>query len=253
MISTASIVNMTISGIIIIAVITGIIVYLNKKEAIDKKPIIFGFICFILFSQMLERSINTVVISANVIKNQALLLVYAVLMAGIFEEVGRFVIYKKFLTKYRQWKDAVAFGVGHGGTEAVLIGVLSVINYINISLMINSGEFNKLIGKSIPADTASQIKTMLMAPSSTFLAIGFERVCTLAIQIALSILVLYCINNKKIQYLFLAIFLHALIDVPAMLYQLKVITNLWLVEIILLILAVIAFLFIKKSKKLFTP
>ena len=87
--------------------------------------------------------------------------------------------------------------------------------------------------------------------SSGFLAIGFERLCALVIQIALSILVLYSINIEKIKYLFVAIILHAMIDIPAILYQMKVIGNIWIVEGMVLLCAIVAFMYIKKSKKIY--
>lgn len=251
MVSLNSMINMIISAIIVVVATVGSIIYFRKNEKISYKPIIFGALCFILFSQVLEKAIHYVVISNDLIKNPVLFGIYGVLMAGIFEEVGRFIVYKKFLKGYRQWKDGVAFGLGHGGIEAILLGILIVVNYMVISIMINSGNFDQLIGTQIPIKTANELKIMLTGPSSGFLAIGFERLCALVIQIAFSILVLYSINKEKIKYLFLAIILHAIIDIPAILYQMKVISNIWVIEGFILFFAIIAFMYIKKSKHIY--
>lgn len=251
MVSINSMINMIISAIIVVIAVVGLVIYFRKNENISYKPIIFGAICFILFSQVFEKAIHYVVITNNLIKNPVLFGIYGILMAGIFEEVGRYIVYKKFLKGYRKWKDGVAFGLGHGGIEAILLGILIVVNYMVISIMINSGNFDQLIGTQIPIETANELKLMLTGPSSGFLAIGFERLCALVIQIALSILVLYSINIENIKYLFVAIILHAIIDIPAILYQMKVIGNVWIVEGVILLFAVVAFMYIKKSKKIY--
>ena len=40
--------------------------------------------------------------------------------AGLFEEVGRYLAFILIL-KNLDWKNAVAFGIGHGGIEAILL------------------------------------------------------------------------------------------------------------------------------------
>ena len=37
--------------------------------------------------------------------------------AGLFEEVGRYLAFTTILKKRLDWKNAVAFGIGHGGIE----------------------------------------------------------------------------------------------------------------------------------------
>ncbi|WP_407645006.1 YhfC family glutamic-type intramembrane protease [Clostridium polyendosporum] len=58
------------------------------------------------------------------------------------------------------------------------------------------------------------------------------------------------IHRKNI-YLFIAILLHALMDFPAALYQMKV-TNIFITEDIVFVYFIIAIIFLSKTKKIFS-
>lgn len=49
------------------------------------------------------------------------------LLAGIFEETTRLILYKFSLKNVKTWAEGVLVGVGHGGVEAVLLGVLGFV------------------------------------------------------------------------------------------------------------------------------
>ena len=56
----------------------------------------------------------------------------AAFSAGVFEETGRVVGSCCLEERKTSWMDAVAFGLGHGGIEAVWIGVIGVLpNVLN--------------------------------------------------------------------------------------------------------------------------
>jgi len=82
---------------------------------------------------------------------------------------------------------------------------------------------------------------------------GFERLFALGIQISLSMVMYYAVYKSRKLWLYpLAILLHALVDCPVALYQVGVITNMWLLEGIVLVSAVvlagIAFMLHKKME-----
>ena len=62
----------------------------------------------------------------------------------------------------------------------------------------------------------------------------FERLIALAVQILLSIWVYLAVKKKQVNLYVMAIIWHALIDLPAMLYQEKILSNMLLTELILL-------------------
>lgn len=112
-------------------------------------------------------------------------------MAGLFEQTGRFLAFRYTIKGKTAWKDGLAYGIGHGGIESILIGVFAAL---------------------------SQEKVYLVANPAVFALPGIERVMALATQIALSLLVLYGIKTGKIRYLFFAILGHASLDFFAGLY-----------------------------------
>ena len=83
---------------------------------------------------------------------------------------------------------------------------------------------------------------------------GVERIIALSIQISLSVLVFYAVKEKKYIYFFLAILCHAFIDFPAGLYQMGVISNIYIVELLILVevivLAIVTFKKLTKKDKI---
>ena len=49
------------------------------------------------------------------------------LSAGVFEEGARYLAYRYGLRRAREWSQGVLFGAGHGGVEAILLGVLALV------------------------------------------------------------------------------------------------------------------------------
>ena len=41
------------------------------------------------------------------------------LLAGLFEETARYILFKFILPKARTWREGILVGLGHGGAEAV--------------------------------------------------------------------------------------------------------------------------------------
>lgn len=253
MVSAASIVNMVIDAIVCFLLPVIVFVYFKRKEKISFKPVIIGAAVFFIFAMILERLVHMVVLGNNLITGTLWFTVYGALAAGIFEEVGRFIAFKTVLKNDHEWKDGLAFGIGHGGIEAILIGSGMNIQYIIYSKLINSGVFDTVIGSKVPASQLAQlqeIKAMLIqASAGTFLLGSVERICALAIHLALTMVVLYAVKYRKNIYLLAAILLHALMDVPAALYQTKAI-NIYAAEVILAVYFIIAMIFLFRTKRL---
>ncbi|WP_454055548.1 YhfC family glutamic-type intramembrane protease [Clostridium sp. Marseille-Q7071] len=140
--NSASIISAGISGAMCVLLPIIVLIYFKKKEKISLKPVIIGAIVFFIFTQILERLLHMVVIGNNLIKNPIFFSIYGALTAGIFEEVGRFIAFKTVLKNNHEWKDGIAFGIGHGGIEAIIIGVFSSVQFIIYSNLINRGLFD---------------------------------------------------------------------------------------------------------------
>lgn len=229
-----------------------LLIYYRRKEKISFKLVAIGAIIWVVFSQILEKLLHLFVMNTALINYSLLFSIYAALAAGLFEEVGRFTAFKIFLKNKREWKDGMAYGIGHGGIEAILIGLMGGVQNIIFVNMLNSGTLeSSLVGKLSSAQVES-LKVSLTSPSFLFAIGGFERVFAVIIHIALTFVVLYGIRNRKNIFLLYAVLLHALVDFVPALYQTHIVKSLFGTEFILFTMACIAIVWIVRSKKIFS-
>lgn len=256
MVSNLSLVGIIFSLLVSFLLPIGLIIYARKKYSANFNTIVIGASVFVVFALVLESILHFYVLKLNsatkvLMENPWIFAIYGGLAAGIFEECGRLIAFKFLLKKYRKWKDGLAYGIGHGGIEAMLLAGLAAINNIIYSLLINKGNFDSLIGSKLPAETAKQLKDSLINTHwPLFFLSGIERCFAIAIQIGLSILVIYAVKNRKYIYFLLAILIHALIDFPAALAQ-KGILSIWIVEGVAFAACIIGVYWIIRSKKVF--
>lgn len=143
---------------------------------------------------------------------------YAILLAlsaGLFETVGRLVVFKTVLKNRTTYNAALCAGLGHGGIEAIYLVGLTYINNLVLSFMINNGSaFDVVTGQGLPADQANQlIATMTQTSPAIFYMAGFERVFTIGFQIGLSMLLAYGITRNRTRMFFCAVLvIHTTID-----------------------------------------
>jgi len=257
MVSSTMIVSMFISFIIAVGTPIFLLVFFKKRYKISLIVLLIGMVTFFLFANVLEGLLHSYFLVWNkstkqFFENPWLFMLYGGLMAGIFEETGRFIMMKFALKKYREWRDGLAFGLGHGGMEAILLVGINSIMMIVFAFMINNGTFDSLLINEQTIEALSPVKEQLTSSSPFMILLGgIERLSALSIHLGLSILVLYGIHKRKIIYLFLAILIHAVFDFPAALYQAGVITNIYLVELLIAIIAAGSIYWVVKSKKLF--
>lgn len=255
MIKSTVIISMEVAGIVCFLFPIVVFLYFKKREKISFIPVLTGMIVFFVFTQILEKLLHMVVIGKNLIPNPILFSIYGGLAAGVFEETGRFIAFKTVLKDRHEWKDGLAYGIGHGGMEAILIGGVMHIQYMIYCNLINKGLFDTVIISKVPASQISQLnqikQLLLNTTASTSIMSVSERIFAFGIQIALTMVVFYAVRYRKNIYLFIAILLHALLDTPAVLYQMKIITSIFAVECILAIYFIIAIIFLSKTKKIF--
>lgn len=177
---------------------------------------------------------------------------FLALSAGLFEETARFLAYKLLLREKQVWKCAIAYGIGHGGIEAVLIVGITYINNIVLSIMINTSSFHSFMRNKVDEKMLTGIyEALVETPAGLFLAAGVERMLTIAVHIALSVLILEGIVRKYPLHTYaMAVFSHTAINFSCVyLAYLKV--NYWLIELFLAIVAVGALVYVHGSKRRF--
>jgi uncharacterized membrane protein YhfC len=227
---------MGVAALMSIGAPVALFVILYRKYKAPVLPMIIGLFAFIVFALILEGTVHRLVFAkVNLRENPFIYTLYGTLMAGIFEETARFISFsalKKLKKKYKGAVAGLSYGIGHGGIEAALLAGAAMINNIVLSVMINSGPMEKLAA-DLQGDTSLQAGVQITALTTTkpylFLVGGVERLFAMGIQIALSILVFYAVYKKLWLYP-LAVLLHALTDIPAVLTQAGVIKNVFFVE-----------------------
>lgn len=230
-----SIVLMAVSALIGLAIPVVLYAYLRKKKKVNHLPFWTGCAVFVLFALVLEQLFYVWFMKQplwqTIYGNIWLYGPVAGFFAGLFEETGRFVAFKTVLRKKRgNDANALMYGAGHGGAEAVILLSATMVANIVYALMFNAG--------SLPAGaTLDAMQTLINTPSWTFLAGAAERIAAVTIHVSLSVLVWFAAKNAKRFWLYpLAILLHLLVDAAAVILSGSGV-NVWLIEGCVFVLA----------------
>ena len=251
MVSNSVIVSMFVPIIFSFALFIGLILFYKKRTGIALKPLIIGSIGFIVLTQVLEKALHVVIVLnfPNYADHPWLFGLYGGMAAGIFEELGRFVLFIWLLKKYHDYKGGLSFGIGWGGIEAIVLMLSVVLPNILFAFMINAGTFEINLGERLSWDEMNVIKeTVLSQGISFYLLAGVERFFAVFIQIALSLWVLYAVMKRKFVYVIYAVLTHAAIDFPIVFFQTGHFTNIWVVEGYVALIGVLAMVVIKRLK-----
>ncbi len=169
----------------------GLAVELCVRRKQSWKPLLFGALTFTVFQGFARLPVLSAFAGLDWYKalqstQPAIYTLFLGATAALFEESGRWLVMRLLLKKQRGVMDGVAFGVGHGGIEAVVImGVSALLSLLSSGVMETD-------------------------PSLVF-AGGFERLFTLAAQIGFSVMVLKAVREKKLLWLLLAFAVHTLL------------------------------------------
>jgi uncharacterized membrane protein YhfC len=211
MLTTAYIISFL--GMIILPILLWI--YFTRKFALSWKLVLAGALTFIAsqvlhiplifgmnsFLQTLPIPVNAIILG---------------LLAGTFEETARYILFKYLLKNTRSWKEGILVGLGHGGIEAVLLGILAAVGFVT---MIGYRSVDLSTVPSIPAEQLELAKQQVAAYWSTpwYMALmGFvERIFAICLHVSLSVMVLYAIAYRKPIWFWLALLWHAFVDAVA--------------------------------------
>jgi uncharacterized membrane protein YhfC len=130
------------------------------------------------------------------------------LSAGVFEETARYIVYRFWIKDARIWKDALMFGAGHGGIEAILLGIITLLAVFQI-VSLSGQDLSSIIPQEQLPIAQAQVNAFWALPWYGVLLGTGERVIALIFHISASVLVLQVFRRKNIAWLFAAIFLHA--------------------------------------------
>ncbi len=246
MVKGLSIFFMVISLILSVGFPVALTIYMYKKYRISIKAVLIGALMFFIFQGVIRLPILSAIQLTTwyrgfALLNPIVLMFIMALTAALFETAGRYIGMKFILKDVLEWKNGIAYGIGHGGIEAILlVGISSIANII-YSAAINMGSVK-------PEGSLSALLTL---SPDMFLASGVERFFVIIFHIALSLILLYGIMYNKKLYILYCIGLHTLADFMIPLISMSV-RNMWITESLIALVGILSFVFILKSKRIFT-
>ena len=147
------------------------------------------------------------------------LIIYALflgLSAAVFEEGARYLTYRFWAKGARSWGQGLMLGAGHGGIEAILLGLSGLIN-VGALALIQRGMFVQVITPEQMPLVQEQIATVFSTPLPIILLGAAERLFALCAHLAMSLLVMQVFMRGQIRWLWVSILWHTLLNAVAVL------------------------------------
>lgn len=204
--------------------------YLRRRLGTESKLFVYGAGLFLLFQVihfiillLLNDPLTSILLTSPTemltITLFGISLIFG-LLAGVIEEVGRYLSFKYILKKTRGWKNAMKFGAGWGGVEAIIIGVVVLLSLSDILFIAEVGTDQYITmlnetGYFTETDLATERQIIDSLTWVDPLMGAFERISAIILHISLSILVMQVFTQKKMMFLWISIILHTLFDVIA--------------------------------------
>lgn len=219
--SDSTISAIALGGVLMILLPIVLFAVLKIKRNIPVKPVIIGAVTFFLFAIILKLPLAYLLyyadnpIAKEINNNPWLYYLIGGLLAGVFEESGRFIAYKTILKKDKKRITALSYGTGHGGFESLYIGY-QMLTIIALAVMVNSGNTAQLTDGMSPGQIAvmeEQIRQYASFDLGYMLLSILERAIAISFHIAMSFLVFKAASDNKSIWMYpLAVFLHTLLD-----------------------------------------
>jgi len=225
-------------GMVLVGLIA--VLWWKIKKKVKWKYFCFGsllWIIAIIIKSIMDFSISTPLVQGLALYGTVATLVgtglYVGLRTGFFESGLSYLAVKK--TEFRKMKlnEAMAFGIGFGAVEAIVVGALTLIS---IAAIISDPTL-------LEALTPEQ-QVALNLPTIVVAAPILERIFVLAVHIFTSLLVIYAVMKRKTNYLLFSILFKTLLDgmVPALIYffDLNTVSGIYTAEIPVLIFGLVS-------------
>jgi uncharacterized membrane protein YhfC len=131
---------------------------------------------------------------------------YVGLRTGFLESGITYLVVKHTSLSRSGFREAVALGIGFGGTEAIVLGFLSFMSVLSFLLVPD-------LQATLPPDVLAQF-------SASFIPVPIvERFFTLFIHVFAVVLVVYAVRSRELLWLWLSIFVKTITDGPLPLFN----------------------------------
>lgn len=207
----------------------------RRRSRAPWTPLLVGGLTFFLAVQVLEALFHGLCLQfitpvADFLKAHPIVYAfYGALAAGVFEETGRWVAFRYPLRRYSARETAISYGLGHGGMECLL--VLAVTYILYLAVILTGSPMMAQLGPILEGIT----------PFYCLMAV-WERIMAMIFHVSASVWVFTAVHDPARRHFYpLAILFHALLDLPAVFYQIANL-NLLTVEALITVF-VLAFAF----------
>lgn len=215
MVPLASIVSIGIALVVCFGVPIGGLLLLRRRYPRVGRAFACGILAFFASQLVTRIPLMTLVVPRlpEALHGFLLSVPVASFTAGLFEETGRLVVMVLLMKAFHRLADGLAFGLGHGGLEAMVLVGLTMVNNLVIAVAINTGSWAS-IAKTLPAAQATLIERAITTTSwYLFLVAGVERVGAIGLHVTLSLIVLAgVVHGRRALAWLAAVLLHGTVN-----------------------------------------
>jgi uncharacterized membrane protein YhfC len=213
-----------LNGLLMIAMPVGLAIYLTRKFHlgwdlwwVGAAVFIFSQVGHIPFNYLMTILLNrTRLVNLPATGRLFFNAVFLGLSAGLWEESFRYGMYRWWVMDARSWRKGLLVGAGHGGAEAIALGLSVLYSFIQMAALRNANLTRLFPAPQLP-QAVQQVSAYWSATWYASLLGALERFFAIPAQIGLSILVLQAFTRKQAIWVWLAVFFHALTDASVVL------------------------------------
>lgn len=136
------------------------------------------------------------------------------LSAGVFEELARYLFLRRWVLRARSWQSGLLYGAGHGGIEAVLLGLLALIGFVQ-AIALRRADLAQVLDPGDIALAQQQLQAYWTMPPALALLGAVERVFALVVQMSAALMVVTAVMRGQRRWLLAAILWHTIVDALA--------------------------------------
>lgn len=255
MVSAATIVAMGFTLIVCLFLPVALPTFLCVSKKIHWKPVPTGLSVFsatqVLFRMPLLSLFGSTSLYERLAQSPWLLGILLVLSSALLENWGRYAGMRLFARDCISYRDGLAYGLGHGGVEALVLMGMTSLNNLYIALAVNNGKFAEMTAAADPEQAQAVLDVLTETPSVEFFMAGAERLMVVIIQIALSLLVFVALQSGRRRWVWYAVCAQCVVNYPIYLMQNG---SMWVAEGYIALCTVLSIVFIFTSRKrFFTP